>query len=389
MKKHIEVCEKIFQKRGHNIEFAYRTLPKNDLEKAVSVISDIVDTYGDCAFDITGGEEILNVALGIVYERYPEKNIQIHKFNVQNGMLCDCDKDGETVYNDVPYLNIDESVQLYGGDVLYGGVDEYGTYDWNLSEEFINDVNLMWKICKGHISFWNLQTTVFSAMETVGRCEDGLTTIVSKKALDDYLAKNRIKKVTDDDIVKALIKKDLLTFYKDNGETVTISYKDRQVKRCLTKAGQALEMKVFVTAWSLKEKDGTFVYNDALNGVVIDWDGKYQDDGVHTYYNTENEIDIMLMRGVVPVFISCKNGYFDADELYKLSTVAEKFGGRYAKKVLVSTAIDTFGDSGGHILRRAEDMKITVIKNIQDMSDTDLEDEIRLLWSYDKKGERK
>ena len=390
MEKCIAACKKVFEKRGHEIEFICKTLPKNDLGKAVSVLTEIVETYENCAFDIMGGEEILNVALGIVYERYPEKNIQVHKFNVQSGVLYDCDSDGETVYNDVPALNIEENVQIYGGDVLFGGVSDYGTYDWNLSDEFIGDVEQMWKICKGHIKFWNLQITIFSAMETVGNCEDGLTTVVSKKTLDAYLEKNRIKKVTDDDIVRALIKNDLLTYYNDDGETVTISYKDLQIKRCLTKAGQALEMKIYATAWALKEKDGSYVYNDALNGVVIDWDGKYHDENQHNYYDTENEVDIMLMKGVIPVFISCKNGYFDTDELYKLSTVAERFGGKYSKKVLITTMIDTFGEAKNHILQRAEDMNITVIKNIQDMTDIDLADELRYLWNNkSRKGERK
>ena len=43
---------------------------------------------------------------------------------------------------------------------------------------------------------------------------------------------------------------------------------------------------------------------------------------------TKNEIDVMLMRGVVPVFVSCKNGAVKMDELYKLDTVAQRFGGR-------------------------------------------------------------
>ena len=42
------------------------------------------------------------------------------------------------------------------------------------------------------------------------------------------------------------------------------------------------------------------------------------------------------MRGLRPIFISCKNGSFLPEELYKLSAVAKHFGGEYAKKVLVT-----------------------------------------------------
>ncbi len=60
------------------------------------------------------------------------------------------------------------------------------------------------------------------------------------------------------------------------------------------------------------------VYDDALNGVVIDWDGEFHDEEVEDLYDTENEIDVLLMHDIVPVFVSCKNGIVTSEELYKL-----------------------------------------------------------------------
>lgn len=108
---------------------------------------------------------------------------------------------------------------------------------------------------------------------------------------------------------------------------MTITYKNEQVKKCLNQAGQALEMKVYVTA----------------NG-LIDADG-------------------------VPVFISCKNGIVTADELYKLSTVAERFGGQYSKKVLVVTALESLGEAGNYLRQRTKDMNIRLIEDIRDLDD--------------------
>jgi hypothetical protein len=107
---------------------------------------------------------------------------------------------------------------------------------------------------------------------------------------------------------------------------IIVSYKNEQVKKCLTKAGQALEMKIYTTAKALLDKDGVPFYDDTLNGVVIDWDGEFHDESVEDIYDTENEIDVMLMHDVVPVFISCKNGTVTSDELYKLNTVADHYG---------------------------------------------------------------
>lgn len=183
------------------------------------------------------------------------------------------------------------------------------------------------------------------------------------------------------DEIDNLLKNGLLTYFEDDETTVTISYKNEQVKKCLTKAGQALEMKIYTTAKALLDKDGVPVYDDALNGVVIDWDGELHDETVEEIYDTENEIDIMLMHDIVPVFISCKNGIVTADELYKLNTVAERFGGQYSKKVLVATSISAFGDQGMYLRQRAKDMNIKLIEGVQTLDDAELEKKLKNIWN--------
>ena len=84
MKKHISNYQKVFSDRGYNIEFLFKTVSKGNLDNSVKILSEIVETYDDCVFDVTGGEEILTLALGIVYSKYPDRNIQIHKFNLDN-----------------------------------------------------------------------------------------------------------------------------------------------------------------------------------------------------------------------------------------------------------------------------------------------------------------
>ena len=146
-------------------------------------------------------------------------------------------------------------------------------------------------------------------------------------------------------------------------------------------------MKVFLSALEAQENDGSKTYSDAMNGVYIDWDGEIsaQQDG----YDTRNEIDVIMMHGMVPVFVSCKNGYIDKEELYKLNTVATRFGGKYAKKVLIATSLND-SDSSNYFRQRAEDMGIRLVegyshngtyKNFTDMNDIEINRVIRSLWS--------
>lgn len=82
---------------------------------AVELISDITETYDDCVFDITGGDEMLVFALGEICGRNPDRNIQVHKFNLRNGKIYDGDRDGTTVYHDLTVVTVDENILIYGG----------------------------------------------------------------------------------------------------------------------------------------------------------------------------------------------------------------------------------------------------------------------------------
>ncbi len=383
MKKRISNYAKVFSGRGQNIEFMFKTVSKSNLDYAVKLLTELVETYDDCVFDVTGGEEMLILALGIVYANHPDENIQIHKFNLRNNALYDYDKDGITIYKDTPTLSVEENVRIYGGDVVYGNINESNTYKWDLSCDFINDINAIWSVCKGNVRYWNTIIGIFEAIEIVGciDCKNTLKTVAKKSVLETYLMQHKLKYKMSKGIIKFLLKYNLITCFDDSDEElITISYKNEQVKKCLTKAGQALEMKIYITAKNIIDSHGKPVYNDAINGVVIDWDGKLHDEAVEGKYDTENEIDILLMHDIVPVFISCKNGIVTADELYKLNTVAERFGGCYSKKILIATSISNIGESGKYLRQRAEDMNIKIIEDVQSMDDAELERKLKNLW---------
>ncbi len=379
MNRYKEHYARVFEERGERIEFLCKCVSKSNLEQAVKLLQSIVDTYNDCVFDITGGEEILLLALGIVYEKNPDKNIQIHRINLRNNAIYDCDKDGETIYCNTPTLSVEENVRIYGGDIVYGSVHEdKATYLWDLNGEFRKDVEQIWEICKNNCRLWNTQIGVFEMAEKVGSA-DGLTTTASIGKMKIELAKQKASYKIIKGMVSCLRQKGLLTFFEETEKTLTVTYKNEQVKRCLTKAGQALEMKIFLAAKDLAATDGALVYDDVVNGVVIDWDGKLHDEETEDIFDTENEIDILMMHDMVPVFASCKNGVVKPEELYKLNSVAERFGGKYAKKVLIATSVP-HNDGGKYFRQRAVDMSIRLVEIDRNTTDEELADKLENLW---------
>ena len=69
------------------------------------------------------------------------------------------------------------------------------------------------------------------------------------------------------------------------------------------------------------------------------------------------------------------------EELYKLNTVASRFGGKYVKKVLVAEALDPDSAFTKHLRQRAQDMGIRLVESINSKSQAEIEKIVKSLWS--------
>lgn len=367
MKKCVENYKTVLDGRGINVDFSFRTVSRNNLGAIISVLEEIISENDDCKIDISGGDELFYVAVGMIFEKYKDK-VEIHRFNINNNSVNDCDSDG-CVFRTAPMvLSVDENVKIYGGRVIYNDEKANSTHRWDFTDEFIKDIKSMWNICRQDVRAWNAQANAVAKL--CNNYFDG--SAMRLKAGSEAIKE---KPFVSKDIFTALercgVIKNLRT---DNG--LSFVFKNSDIMKCLTKAGQLLELIIAATASELKE-NGNTVYNGVGSGVCIDWDGVLQQD---SRVDVENEIDVVLMKGMIPVFVSCKNGEVDSDELYKLSVVSERFGGKYVKKVLVTTQLDNMGYRAEYIRARANDMGIKLIENVDQMNEKELSDMVSRLW---------
>ena len=365
---------RLFADRRIPVEFIPRSVSRSNLDNAVEQIEKIIDEYGPCIFDITGGDEILNMALGVVYTKRPQ-DVRFHRITLEKNTVHDCDKDGVTIHTTPPDLTVEENVNIYGGDVVVGDVESDDTWYYDLNEDFLESARLMWEVCVDEgLKKWSRQVNAFEAVIKTGVASpDGSTVTALRSDVDKYLLEtNRVYR-KEQEIIDGLLDCGCLMDFDDTHPgRITVSFRDLQVRRVLSRAGTVLEMKVYLT---LLEPD--MGYTDCLTGVKIDWDGKREDDP--EIIETDNEVDVLAMHGAVPIFISCKNGYMEADELYKLETVARRFGGPYAKTVLVANAIPD-NKYGNAIRDRAKAMKIHLVERIHLMTEEELKEKLDHLW---------
>ena len=75
------------------------------------------------------------------------------------------------------------------------------------------------------------------------------------------------------------------------------------------------------------------LFSDVRTSVLVDWDGsEYNNKG------TRNEVDVLAVHNVTPVFISCKMGVPTPLALSEIKMLSDKFGGERTQTVLLTAA---------------------------------------------------
>lgn len=325
----------------------FHVVSQRNLYSVIERMTEVLkrEQKNNCFFDLTGGQELIAVAIGILAGEY---RIPMHLFDVESGklhMLNKRDLPGieEMVESRKVQLTLDDIIGFRGGRISY---KHQKMSKSNLDDEnFKATVEKMWDIAKDAPEKWNALSSVFKdctkyEYDTLNVSVDMgkvMSMVVKRRDLGSVGAlTNYLERLQQDGILTGLQIEDNRISYRYASETM---------RECLLDAGCLLELRTYYN------RKNTGKYSDCRVGVHIDWDGVFEGGG----QDVENEIDVMLLEGNVPVFISCKNGKVDQMALYELHTVAMRFGGKYVQKELVASQ----GISSGY-MRRAEEMGILV-----------------------------
>ena len=325
-----------------NVEFV--EICRNNLDKIVESVEKVIQNEykagNQCFFELTGGEELELVAMGILSAKY---ELPMHRFNMKTGEVQTLNENGGKRIDTLVEkrrieLSLDTIVEMHGGAIDYK--EEAFSRKQLESKEFEKDTEIMWYIAKKDNKKWNCISAVFKGCT---RYEETATRVAiwdkklhslanNTQGVGSYeVFKEYLDMLADAEVIKNI--------RKESGKLI-FEYKNELIKECIIEAGTLLELRTFYTM------KNTGKYSDCKSGVNINWDGEVgdADDGV------ENEIDVMLLEGYIPTFVSCKNGKVTQMALYELETVANRFGGKYAKKILVAS----LGLTEGYAKRAAE-----------------------------------
>ena len=351
--------ESLFRQKSIDVDIEYEIVSRFDYNLVVERLNDILDRSNGAFFDITGGKDMILTAIGEVAH---VRSVPVIQLNVITGQFIPVKNCEHIIDFPKSSLTISECVAVNGCSVMHNYSEDF---PWDFNDEFKKDIEIMWSLCKRNCGLWNRESLVFESFEKYGSIDSTLLVKANLKYMKEHNADILLVK----SFIDYLLKNHLISDYKNDGETVEFRYKNPQIRSAISKAGNILELYTYVLINEISQENPLW-YDDIDIGVYIDWDGVIHSDEERCY-DTKNEIDILLTRDLVPVFISCKNGEIHKEALYELETVADRFGGRYARKFLVASYISTNEESRKYIIQRAKDMNINLICDVHSLTRDD------------------
>lgn len=282
-------------------------------------------------FDITGGESLMLVAFGMLSREY---ETPMHMYDIYKGKLLELNAREEhtgissiATKRPVP-MTLDKLIEMHGGVINYKLQKDIKDVP---DEESREDILKIRKVMKLHSEHWNPFSEFLR--ENMNPDEEGRvyrkeSTVL--KALAD--SSNKLKSAHKFyQIMEDLARAGAILDLKHSEGKYQFRFKNKAIKGYLWDGGSILELYSF-----LQEKGHS---DECRVGVHLDWDGVLEGpSGIDVL----NEIDVLSLQGYIPSFISCKSGKLSPQQclhaLYELDTVANRFGGKYAKKRLVVTS---------------------------------------------------
>ncbi len=329
-------------------------VPRDSLELCIQTIDDICEEYPDARFELTGGGEMFLIAFGYVSASRSPKTLRIDPYT---GTEMDFQNESAPVSS-----KTDVRISVAENIVLHGGVLRSPMNNWRFTEQFRDEIRTIWGVARELRHNWNKHCSVIEEVVKNYPADDAGVYRLPKAALRDAVQ-----------ILQRLSEISMMDFFRYERSQVVFRFRSKQIREIVTKTGNILELHVYEVATRKPTE-----FTDAAIGAVIDWDGEADPDAEFTYdgrprSETINEIDVILMRSAVPTFISCKSGRADSKALHELETVTSRFGGRYAKKVLVmASPCDTSTSGTSFFKQRAKDMHIWVIDDVYSITDAQL-----------------
>lgn len=328
-------------RRSLRTYFEYREVPVKltfipvsmlDAVKIERVLREVLDAHPDCAIDIAGGTDASLFAAGAVsggvavftYSRKRNTFFEIKNAPFAHSVTCTVRLDARSCF------------LMAGGTLLPGRLDN------EQLKSMLPQMEKLFDIYAKYRRVWNRQ---ISYIQKISSAEAGMLDAAGR-----WTEKAGDRKVNaDSGLFKALAEAGLILDLQTDDDGLRFRFPDETVRFWLRDVGSVLELQVYRACLEAK------CFDDVVLSAVVNWQGNaIQRDSV------TNEIDVMAVQGIQPVFISCKTSEIKTEALNELAILRDRFGGKGSRAVIATSGMAT--RNRAPMRRRAAQLDIEVVE---------------------------
>lgn len=327
--KYFVALKKCFKRHLRDIELEKVPVDITDVDGIYKKTCDVIDKYGDCAMELTGGSELMMIA---GHKAGLDKNIKMYYTDIAAGKIMNIESPGEQM--DTARLTLDDFMNAKGAEFV-------GESHREPDEKNYDSILEMCHYIFRNLRNWSYTCGYIQAASSV--MEYGL----QFSANMTFNHKDGRHYRPDTAMLEMFEKHGFIKNLSITNNRVNFSFSYPEARTYLTTYGLWLEMYVFISAKRLGR------FSDVKLGAMIDWDAY---DDIKT---AGNEIDVIIMENSIPVFVSCKLRGLSTPDINELYIQKKRLGGWFSKGVIVTSGDDKIKNTG--TFKKAEEFGIIVL----------------------------
>lgn len=324
-----------FRYRGIETELVFVSAKHYSASSVLRSLRRVTDMYPDCAIDITGGTDDELFASGMLCA---ERDVPVFTYSLKRNSFYSI--------SNAPFADAMKCTIEYKAEDFFrmaGGSMRRGRVDNAILENYFDIIDPFFSVFMKNRRKWGDIVSYIQRVSHIPKEQP-----VTLEAKGDYIVKgDRGRRISAPEA--ALRELEEIGMIKNlvivPDAAVSFTFRDEQVRKWLRDVGSVLEIYIY------KKFADSALFNDVHTSVVVDWEKNVNRDSV------TNEIDVMAVRGVIPVFVSCKTCAVSTEALNELAILRDRFGGKGARAAIVTS------ERGTAVMRnRARELDIAVFE---------------------------
>ena len=346
-----DILRNFFAHRSFRPEIIFLESSLYDADRVRKQLKLTAGQYGDCVIDITGGTDAIMFAAGMFCmdtgtPAFTYSRRQNTFFDISNAPFAD------NVVCQVNYT-VEDFFRMVGGRGRPGRIEK------KVLSRYMDVYDDFFALYLKHRKSWSDDILYLQHISQGANDDD-----VSLRVRGNFSIKiqHGYRLLANPRLLRGLEKIGFIReLVIDGDKTVSFVFTDEQMRGWLRDVGSVLELYVYKVCVDIG------IFGDVVNSVIVDWDGTNGQGSV------SNEIDVVAVRNVKPLFISCKACEIKTTAINELAVIKERFGGKGAKAAIVTTEHCTAAAR-----HRAQQLGIAII-DIEELERGNLGNRLKIL----------